>query len=91
MPDAALPPAAFELELELEPQASSTIAAIPAAPPVSAVRRVNCRLTDRVRRHRDLLVVADIWATQHVRGSRKAGRNEYRLADYSTLMSLVKR
>src|SRR5947209_19571538 len=44
MPDAALPPlAALELELELEPHASSTIAAIPAAPPVSAVRRVTWR------------------------------------------------
>ncbi len=40
-PAAPPPPvAAFELELELEPQASSTTAAIPAAPPVSAARRV---------------------------------------------------
>ena len=31
---------AVELELELEPQAWSITAAIPAAPPVSAVRRV---------------------------------------------------
>src|SRR2546423_12628116 len=38
----APPPAALELE-ELDPHASNANAAIPAAPPVSAVRRVNCR------------------------------------------------
>ena len=52
MLEAALPPPAaeavlvppLELELELEPpHASIIIAAIPAAPPVSAVRRVNWR------------------------------------------------
>ncbi len=35
--------AALELEPLLEPHASSTVAAIAAAPPVSAVRRVICR------------------------------------------------
>jgi hypothetical protein len=47
MPEAALPPPVaadalpLELLLLLPPQASSITAAIPAAPPVSAVRRVN--------------------------------------------------
>src|SRR5438067_13931149 len=44
MPAAAPPPLdALELELELDPHASRTIAAMPAAPPVSAVRRVRWR------------------------------------------------
>src|SRR5665213_951504 len=56
MPAAALPPVAadalpvmlelvLELELELDPpQACRINAAMPAAPPVSAVRRVSCRI-----------------------------------------------
>src|SRR5437588_384868 len=45
MPAAPLPPLAeaVEVDLELDPQASRIIAAMPAAPPVSAVRRVNWR------------------------------------------------
>ena len=42
VPKTPLPPdvAAFEVVLLLEPHASSTVAAIAAAPPVSAARRV---------------------------------------------------
>src|SRR5437763_1582162 len=53
MPDAPLPPVAalLELELLLPPHASRIIAATPAAPPVSAVRRVLASRGPYVRDH----------------------------------------